>query len=664
MSYSNTMTEWVGKRTTLNAISGEALTVPGTTPYRDSLAEAPDVNSGVTLSGTPAGAASAYTEVTTMPTQSGEYYVDYYHAYVYFHVDDASGSATATYNGRGHIVSTTFSDELRTAFTTVGTFVGQVDSDDTTPPYSSENYVTVGDDLVTAIGDLDAGIVTVVADIWKAPITITDATGADPLVTISGLGQIEITNLDDTKVPLTINAITGQTANILALEKNSVAVASFNNAGNLTLPTITATVSGAIIALTGQIISLSGTNTSAVPLTIAGQAGHTANLLEIKKGTSNRLVITEAGVATLAGALTIGGALSMSSYDITANNIAADSISLTNMAVGEVPFFTNTTSGQTALLLDLQKASASKFNVDIAGAVTAAGGFYPTSRTTSYIDAATGFISIYGTSTEIMRFNGNSASNVNYFEVKNARTGNAPTISAVGPDAAIDLALTPKSVGKVILRGSTAPQLTALGLGIVKSDASGDITSAALLASEMPKETGWLHIYPPFAGANHYADGGTNALTIVPGIEMDGTFFRPYYEGSSSEVALQDREIWVMIPLPEDFVAFFGATTAPVLFIDVATESTNAADNKLDITVLKQGSATTVTNTANVSRNVAGVWLNLEADANGPDLDYADLATTLGLSAGDTMVVKLKLYSKDDNYTRVGGIHLRYDRRI
>ena len=71
-----------------------------------------------------------------------------------------------------------------------------------------------------------------------------------------------------------------------------------------------------------------------------------------------------------------------------------------------------------------------------------------------------------------------TASAVNEFTVTNAATGNAPEISATGGDTNIDLKITPKGSGKVVLDGIKYPNADGSANQVLKTDGSGNLSFA------------------------------------------------------------------------------------------------------------------------------------------------------------------------------------------
>jgi hypothetical protein len=76
---------------------------------------------------------------------------------------------------------------------------------------------------------------------------------------------------------------------------------------------------------------------------------------------------------------------------------------------------------------------------------------------------------------ELIKFS-ETASAVNEVTVTNSATGNAPEISATGDDTNIDLKLTPKGTGKLVLDGLSYPSGDGLSGQFLKTDGAGNLS--------------------------------------------------------------------------------------------------------------------------------------------------------------------------------------------
>ncbi|GIW62033.1 MAG: hypothetical protein KatS3mg089_0885 [Patescibacteria group bacterium] len=137
--------------------------------------------------------------------------------------------------------------------------------------------------------------------------------------------------------------------------------------------------------------------------------------------------------------------------------------------------------------------------------------------------------------------------------------------------------------------------------------------------------------------------------------------FQNYYEWSSSQSTLNDYTIAVRVTLPRDFSAW--ATTDSAIKIKFNTELTTTDSNKLDVLIYNTDislsavdqATPVVYRQANVS-STQKTWSEITISAS--ELDSGanrDIDT-----GGETMVIYLKMYSKNNNYVQVGDIILNY----
>jgi hypothetical protein len=105
-----------------------------------------------------------------------------------------------------------------------------------------------------------------------------------------------------------------------------------------------------------------------------------------------------------------------------------------------------------------------------------------------------------------------TSSAVNQFDVTNAATGNAPSISATGDDSNIDIALIPKGTGETkIGTGAAAASLTSSGAYDLKLDTNSGTNSSYI--NIVDAANGNVQLYPNGTGLTEIG-GGTNAGTI------------------------------------------------------------------------------------------------------------------------------------------------------
>lgn len=86
----------VNLRDTLQFITSEYHVIPSVSPYRIRLDEVPDKDSGLTVPG--------YTESQSLPSQQGQFFVDWVLGYVWFHSSDNGKVVNPRYWGKGSLI--------------------------------------------------------------------------------------------------------------------------------------------------------------------------------------------------------------------------------------------------------------------------------------------------------------------------------------------------------------------------------------------------------------------------------------------------------------------------------------------------------------------------------------------------------------------------------
>ena len=164
-------------------------------------------------------------------------------------------------------------------------------------------------------------------------------------------------------------------------------------------------------------------------------------------------------------------------------------------------------------------------------------------------------------------------------------------------------------------------------------------------------------VSPEYPGAVISADGTNNVGTLTSDREATGAgslYNFNYYEFSSGQTSLQDYDVYVRFRIPDNFSSW---VTTDALVIDFETEDTSSSNKKVDTTIYKDNDADTVSSATNVS-NYATTWHAAQLSSHTLTFTAAQLNTGITWAAGDVMTVKLKLYSKDNYFARVGSIKL------
>jgi hypothetical protein len=167
----------------------------------------------------------------------------------------------------------------------------------------------------------------------------------------------------------------------------------------------------------------------------------------------------------------------------------------------------------------------------------------------------------------------------------------------------------------------------------------------------MGEHTKEVTLSAEYPGAILAADGSDNTGSMASDAEGTSSNSMNYYEWSSSETTLQDYDVRVRFTLPSDFVSW---DTDAVVF-NYATETTSSSDNKADIYVYEESTATVDASFTDRVSATAGVW----GSSTIPNTSLTDCDT-----AGETCVFILRMYSTNDNYTRIGDITLKYNREL
>ncbi len=135
--------------------------------------------------------------------------------------------------------------------------------------------------------------------------------------------------------------------------------------------------------------------------------------------------------------------------------------------------------------------------------------------------------------------------------------------------------------------------------------------------------------------------------------------FMNYYEWNSSQTSYQDYTVAVKVTLPDDFVAW---ETSNAIQIYYNTEAGTNTSNKLDVRIQNADIGLTLAEYSTpvalrTNQNTSSkAWTAISIDDSeidrgvNQDLDIA----------GDTAIIFLKMYSKDNNYVQVGDIILNY----
>lgn len=193
-------------------------------------------------------------------------------------------------------------------------------------------------------------------------------------------------------------------------------------------------------------------------------------------------------------------------------------------------------------------------------------------------------------------------------------------------------------------------------MGLIKRSSDGSIKK---LRTDKEKDRQVI-LSPEYPGAVLYADGINNSggtLGMTSDMEKEGDYWYNYYEWKSSETSgLQDYDIIICWALSRDFRAFKSGTNEAIK-IDFSTEETATTNNKIDVTVYKDNVLASLGSSLGNTVSVALDWQSARENNSPIAFDGSSLSS---LSAGDILIIDIKLYSQNSKYSRVGAITINY----
>jgi len=359
-------------------------------------------------------------------------------------------------------------------------------------------------------------------------------------------------------------------------------------------------------------------------LTLTGSAASIASATSAEK---TFLTLTPATI-TLTGTTQVTSL--MDTYQFNRTTITGDTATVT---VDDAATLTIAGPPAEGSNVSLTEAYALKINTAATTATTAYG---------LYVDAPTGA----GTNIAAIFMGGSvgvgTSTLLNEFNVAGAATVSSSLALGVqsGPPVTCDAA----NEGRIYYHGTAAEKKLYFCNGTtwtaIAQGSGGDTTAV---------------ISPEYPGAVISADGTNNVGTLTSDREATGAgslYNFNYYEFSSGQSSLQDYDVYIRFKIPENFASW---TTSNALIVDFETEDTTNTNNKVDATVYKDNDADTVSSATNVS-NYATTWHSDQLGSATLTFTAAQLNTGITWAAGDVMIVKLKLYSKDNYFARVGSI--------
>ncbi|MEM3112596.1 MAG: hypothetical protein QXY90_06110, partial [Candidatus Anstonellales archaeon] len=187
----------------------------------------------------------------------------------------------------------------------------------------------------------------------------------------------------------------------------------------------------------------------------------------------------------------------------------------------------------------------------------------------------------------------------------------------------------------------------------------GDGTNGLQIDETWGANSGWrgnarptkrITLVPEYPGAVLTGDGTNNNGTMTSdNTTAAGTKFRNYYNWANTQSTPQDYDIWISVPIPNDFAAM---TATPTLSIDTYTSDLT---NGTVLVTVYDSQSTPVADCTDVSFTPTGSANTWETKTSTTCLD------TGTYTAGGIMTIKIKLTAAATNgITRVSTISFDY----
>jgi hypothetical protein len=181
-----------------------------------------------------------------------------------------------------------------------------------------------------------------------------------------------------------------------------------------------------------------------------------------------------------------------------------------------------------------------------------------------------------------------------------------------------------------------------------------DTSGKVLKDSGIPTERNAnLTLFPEYPGAVMTPSGSNNdpgSEGMTSDSEVVSNVRYNYYEWSSDkDTGLQSYDILLPYRVPPNFKGFQAGTNT-ALTLDIKTEENTTDNNKLDVTINRDGQATTSSLTAQKS-SVAATWETIGFDKTDPVL--------AAVQAGEILDIMIRMYSQNSKYTRIGKVNLQ-----
>jgi hypothetical protein len=169
------------------------------------------------------------------------------------------------------------------------------------------------------------------------------------------------------------------------------------------------------------------------------------------------------------------------------------------------------------------------------------------------------------------------------------------------------------------------------------------------------RPTKLITLSPEYAGAAITASGSANVNGNMTSDASPSANWRTYYQWVSSQTLVQDYTVAVRVTLPNDFSAW---STGTALTLNYNTNSPDPTFNRVDMNIynsslsLPQLAQTVCTDTNNAS--ASKTWSTITCD------NVTFNGTPAWNTAGQTAIIMIRMYSKNNAYVQIGDITLSY----
>ena len=215
-----------------------------------------------------------------------------------------------------------------------------------------------------------------------------------------------------------------------------------------------------------------------------------------------------------------------------------------------------------------------------------------------------------------------TSSAVNYLNVTNAATGNDPKLSALGDDSNIDLAISPKGTGEVVVgTGAAAATVTSSGAYDLRLDTNSGTDSSYI--NIVDAANGNVQLYPNGTGLTEIG-GGTNAGTIQLNCENNSHGIKlqsPAHSASQSYTLIYPTGN-VTAGTFLKVASITGSGTTAVGQLSFAAAGTSWQDVKTSTFTAAAGEGYFVNTTS------GAITMNLPAGTLGDEIAFIDYAGT------------------------------------